>query len=54
MRTIVLLTTLPYVLSAALSAQTLLVPATGSPQQPHFNPAFMARNGVDEIEDNCM
>lgn len=50
MRTIFLLTTLPYLLSAALSAQTLLVPATGSPQQPHFNPAFMARNGVTEIK----
>ncbi|MFZ1687102.1 MAG: hypothetical protein WAU70_06760 [Flavobacteriales bacterium] len=32
------------------TAQTLLVPATGSPQQPHFNPAFMARNKVAEIK----
>lgn len=51
MKTVVLLSTLPCsLLSAALSAQTLLVPATGSPQQPCFNPAFMARNGVIEIK----
>lgn len=50
MRTVVLLTILPCVLSAALSAQTLLVPVLGPPQQPHFNPAFMARNGVAEIK----
>ncbi|MBK6775882.1 MAG: hypothetical protein IPG74_08580 [Flavobacteriales bacterium] len=31
-------------------SQTLLVPATGSPQQPHFNPAFMARNNVAEVK----
>lgn len=51
MRTAVLLSFVPCaLLSVALSAQTLLVPATGSPQQPHFNPAFMARNGVAEIK----
>lgn len=51
MRTVALLSFVPCgFLPAALFAQTLLVPATGSPQQPHFNPAFMARNGVAEIK----
>ncbi|MEO8066283.1 MAG: hypothetical protein ABI599_01190 [Flavobacteriales bacterium] len=36
--------------SLSLHSQTLLVPPTGSPQQPHFNPVFMARNRVAEIK----
>ena len=43
-----LITLLLFALSG--SAQTLLVPATGSPQQPHFNPVFMARNKVAEVK----
>lgn len=52
MRSTLLLLTLS--IAAALPAQVLLVPAEGDPTELHFNPVFIARNGITAVHGERM